>query len=193
MSSDTTQRPDGKGSSASGEPGAEPSIFEGMLWYAVQTQPRREAVAEAHLQRVCARVFSPHYRQRVILHGYRREVVRPLFPGYLFAAFDAERDFRSVHYAHGVRGVVSFGGEPALVPPALLAEIGARMRDGFVMLQAARLRAGQRVEIIAGPFKGYTGVFEAEISGAERVAILLDTLRYSARAILDRSAVRALA
>jgi transcriptional antiterminator RfaH len=187
-----TQKTDEPGSSASGGAVADRSVFDGMPWYAMQTQARREAVAEAHLQRVCARVFCPRYRQRVILHGYRREVVRPLFPGYLFAAFDGARDFRAVHYAHGVRGVVTFGGESARVPPELLAGIEARMRDGFVMLQPARLQAGQRVEIVAGPFKGYTGVFEAEISSAERVAILLDTLRYSARAILDRSAVRAL-
>jgi transcriptional antiterminator RfaH len=161
-------------------------------WYAVQTQPRRESVAEVHLQRVCARVFCPRYRQRVILHGSRREVVRPLFPGYLFATFDRERDFRTVHYAHGVRGVVTFGDEPAMVPPELLTSIQGRMRDGFVILQAAQLHAGQRVEIIAGPFKGYTGVFAAEMSGTERVAILLDTLQYNARAILDRAAVRAL-
>jgi hypothetical protein len=67
------------------------------------------------------------------------------------------------------------------------------MRDGVVVLAPAALQVGQRVEIIAGPFAGHTGIFEAETSGAERVAILLDTLRYNARAILDRAAVCALA
>ena len=164
-----------------------------VTWYAVHTQPRREAVAESSLRRVGARVLCPRYRQRVILHGYRREVIRPLFPGYLFAAFDVARDFRAVHYARGVHGVVAFGGTPAVVPTALVASIEARMQDGLVVLSPPRLHTGQRVEIVAGPFTSYTGIVEAEMSGSERVAILLDTLRYSARAILDRAAVRALA
>ncbi len=68
-------------------------------WYVVHTQPQREAVAETSLQRVCERVFCPRYRQRVILHGYRREVTRPLFPSYLFAAFDRGRDFQVVTFS----------------------------------------------------------------------------------------------
>ncbi|MFQ5668318.1 MAG: transcription termination/antitermination protein NusG [Candidatus Binatia bacterium] len=161
-----------------------------MPWYAVQTQPRREEVAETHLRRLCAQVCCPRYRQRVILHGYRREVARPLFPGYLFAAFDWARVFRAVHYAHGVRCVVTFGGKPAEVPATVLASLEARMTNGYVVVQPAPLKDGQRVEIIAGPFKGFTGVFDAHRSSAERVAILLDTLKYNARMMVDRAAIR---
>jgi transcriptional antiterminator RfaH len=164
-----------------------------LPWFAVQTQPRRESAAEGTLRRLGISVFLPCYRERAILHGYRREVVRPLFSGYLFAAFDPAASLRMVHYAHGVRAVVMFGGEPASVPVALLEAIEARMQDGYVRLAPPALRAGQRVEIIAGPLAGMTGIFQADTGRAERVAILLDTLRYNARAVLDRVAVRAVA
>lgn len=159
-------------------------------WFAIHAHAGREELAEIQLRQTCARVFFPRYRQRVILHGYRREVVRPLFPGYLFAAFDPSRTFKAVHYARGVRGVVVFGGLPAEVPVALLRTIQEGMQDGFVLLQPPPLLIGQRVEITAGPFKGYTGIFAAERSGAERVAILLDSLKFNASAIVDRAAVR---
>jgi len=159
-----------------------------LPWYAVYTQARREDLAEANLQAFGVGVFCPRYRQRVILHGYNREVVRPLFPGYLFAAF-APRDFRAVHYAHGVRGVVAFGGELAIVPANLLASITAHMQDGYVVLSPPQLEPGQRVEIIAGSFRGYTGLFQSGLKGSERVAVLLDTLKYQARIVLDRAAV----
>ena len=165
---------------------------ETASWYAVHTQPRREQVAETHLRALGATTFCPRYRQRVILHGYRREVVRPLFPGYLFASFDVSRDFRAVHYATGVRGVVAFGGEPAVVPPELLTGIETRMENGYVVLPPRSFSVGERVEIIDGPFQGHTGIFQAGLSGAERVAILLDTLKYNARVVLDREAVRGL-
>lgn len=159
-----------------------------LPWYVIHTQPRREDVAEVNLQGLCAGVFCPRYRRRGILHGYVRELVRPLFPSYLFAAFEP-RDFRAVHYAHGVRGVVAFGGEPAVVPADLLANIEARMQNGYVVLLPPQLEPGQRVEIVAGSFRGYTGIFQAGLKGAERVAILLDTLKYQARVVLDRAAV----
>jgi len=75
----------------------------------------------------------------VYVLGQRREVRRPLFPSYLFAAFDSRKEFRTVHYARGVRRVVTFGGEAAEVPPELLRDIRARMRDGYVVLQPAPL------------------------------------------------------
>lgn len=159
-------------------------------WYAVQTQPRREDVAEARLATLGVAAFCPRYRQRVILHGYRREVVRPLFPGYLFASFDPHEILRAVHYAQGVRRVVSFGEEPVAVPQELLQCLLARQQDGFVRLDQPELFDGQRVEIIAGPFKGYTGLFRAQLSGAARVAILLEGLRLQARVVLDRAVVR---
>ena len=164
---------------------------ESLRWYAVATQPRREDLAAGQLRQLCRQVCWPRYRHRALLHGYRREVTRPLFPGYLFAAFDASV-FRAVHYAHGVRGVVRFGDEPAVVPPEILASIMARMTTGYVVVEPAGLHDGQRVEILAGPFKGFTGVFDIRRSSLERVAILLDTLAYSARLMVDRAGIRVL-
>jgi transcriptional antiterminator RfaH len=160
-------------------------------WYAVHTQARREDLAEAQLRSLGVRTFCPRHRQRVILHGYRREVIRPLFPGYLFAAFDVRRELRAVHYACGVRGVVLVGREPAEVPAELLEGIRARMQDGVVVLHPKPFRPGQRLEIVAGPFRGYRGIFEAHLRGDERVAILLEALQYNARIIVDRAAVEA--
>ena len=68
----------------------------------------------------------------------------------------------------------------------------ARMTNGYVVVEPAGLHDGQRVEILAGPFKGFTGVFDIRRSSLERVAILLDTLAYSARLMADRAGIRVL-
>lgn len=160
-------------------------------WYAVQTQGRREFVAESYLTRLCGAVFCPRYRARVSVHGYRREVVRPLFPGYLFAAFDIGRRLRAVRYAYGVRGVVQFGGYPVEVAAQVVAALKARMRDGYVVMDPPLYEPGQRVEVVEGPLRGYTGIFQGDLSGASRVAILLDLLRSNTRVIVARAAIRA--
>lgn len=160
-------------------------------WYVVQTQARRESVAESCLTGFCRAVFYPRYRARVSVHGYRREVARPLFPGYLFAAFDVARRLRAVNYAYGVRRVLQSGGWPAEVAAELVAAIEARMRDGYVVLDPPPLSPGQRVEVVEGPLRGYTGIFQGDLSGARRVVILLDLLRSNTEVIVAREAIRA--
>jgi transcription antitermination factor NusG len=65
------------------------------------------------------------------------------------------------------------------------------MWDGYVILDPPRFEKGQRVQIIAGPFAGYGGIFQEHLHDSERVAILLDSLSYGARAELDRDYIRA--
>lgn len=160
-------------------------------WYVVQTQARRESVAESSLAGLCGAVFCPRYRARVSIHGYRREVARSLFPGYLFAAFDIARRLRAVNCAYGVRRVVQSGGQPAEVAAEIVAAIEARMRDGYVVLDPPLLSPGQRVEVVEGPLRGYTGIFQGDQSGARRVTLLLDLLGRSTRVIVAREAIRA--
>ena len=44
----------------------------------------------------------------------------------------------------------------------------------FVVLQ--ELRVGDRVRVTGGPFEGYEGVFDARLSGADRVRVLLELI-----------------
>ena len=59
-------------------------------WYAVQTKPRKEAIAELHLRRQHFETYLP----KVLLRKRRRakwtKVVEPLFPRYLFIRVDPE-------------------------------------------------------------------------------------------------------
>jgi transcriptional antiterminator RfaH len=75
-------------------------------------------------------------------------------------------------------GLVSFGGEPASVPEGLVHAIRRRLEqiveDGGEFFGG--LKRGDRVWIQDGPFAGYEAVFDARISGRERVRVLLQVL-----------------
>lgn len=64
----------------------------GQNWYAAQVLPQKEGYAAMHLERQGFRTFFPRfYRTRT--HARKSEtVLRSLFPGYIFVAFDVERD-----------------------------------------------------------------------------------------------------
>ncbi len=157
-----------------------------MDWYLVHSKPRQEMIAEANLQRWGIESFCPQLKETKLIRGKKRTVISPLFPGYLFTRFDLRTDYRKVAYAHGVSDVVRFGTIPAKVDDAIIETIRARMHEGFVTLSASSFLSGQTVKIQEGPFKGLLAVFERELTGTQRVALLLKSVSYSARLIIER-------
>lgn len=105
---------------------------------------------------------------------------RPFFPGYLFSAFPLDL-FTKINNAYGVRKIVRFGFIPAVVPLVVIEDLRERMgRDGMINMPAeqvpARFKHGDKVLIVSGPLKNFAGIFDCELSSADRVRILLDTV-----------------
>ena len=155
-------------------------------WYAVQSKPRQESIAEQSLGLRKMETFYPKIREKKILHGYRREVVSPMFSGYLFARFDLACDYQAARYAHGVKKVVAFGDRPAIVPEWIVESIQERLEGGVFVVKPPALRSGSPVEIVDGPFQGFRAVLERQMASKDRVVVLLTTLQYEARLTLDR-------
>jgi transcriptional antiterminator RfaH len=150
---------------------------DGARWYALRTQPRREAVVWEQAQARGIETFYPRLRARPV--NPRARKVQPYFPGYLFVRADLEQTGQSVFdYMPYSAGLVAFGGEPAHVPESLihglqrtvtaLAERGEDLQD--------RLKKNDRVWIQAGPFAGHEAIFDTRLQGGERVRLLLQML-----------------
>ncbi len=157
-----------------------------MDWYLVHSKPRQEGIAEMNLQRWNVETFCPQLKQTKLIRGKKRTVITPLFPGYLFSRFDPYTEYRKVVYSHGVANIVMFGTVPAKVDEEIIESIRARMHEGFVSLSPPSFISGQTVQIQEGPLKGLLGVFERELTGTQRVALLLKNVSYNARVVIER-------
>jgi transcription antitermination factor NusG len=146
-------------------------------WYALRSKPRKEDVVWRQVVNQGYEAFYPRLRVQPV--NPRSRKLRPYFPGYLFVKVDLEEAGLSIFQwmPHAI-GLVSFGGEPASVPPNLIGEIRKRVSE----INAAGgevfdgLKAGQVVRISEGPFKGYDAIFDARLPGTERVRVLLELL-----------------
>ncbi len=160
-------------------------------WYAVYTQPHRESVAREHLERQGFEVFAPRYIKRR-RHARRVEdVPAPLFPRYIFAAFDAdEPEWRVIRSTRGVVDLVRSGLDPVPAPAEIIEEIEKRSdEDGFVILaRNADLSPGAKLRIEAGPFAEYEAIFQTARDD-ERVVVLLSLLGREVRAEVPIDAV----
>lgn len=156
-----------------------------MQWYAVNTKPHQEHLAELNLTRIGVETFFPQFTQSKLVRRKRQTVINPLFPGYMFARFELETHYRAVTYSHGVRKVVDFGRAPAVVDDEIIRAIQSTIHDGFVALPHPSFTPGQVVRIKEGPLRGLEAIFEREMGDHERVVLLLRALSYQARVIMD--------
>lgn len=155
-------------------------------WYCIHSKPAQEQYARLHLERQRIPVFLPLARTQRVYRRRRQWIVRPLFPRYLFARFDAEQDGLRVRSTRGVAALVAFGGRPTPVPPGIVEELRRRGRDDVVTLEPEPLRVGERVAILRGPYAGLSAVFDRRARAADRVIVLLDLMASVARLEIGR-------
>jgi transcriptional antiterminator RfaH len=160
-------------------------------WYVVYTQPRAEWLAREHLERQGFEVFFPRYLKRRSHARKVEDVPSPLFPRYLFAAFDlAEAGWRVIRSTRGVVDLVRNGLDPAPIPERVVHEIkDCSDANGLVRLaQRSELSPGARIRINSGPFAEYEAIFRASRDD-ERVTALLSLLGRQVSVELPMAAV----
>lgn len=149
-----------------------------QLWYVVRSKPNKEDFLARQFESYGIKVFFP--RLRVSPVNPRSRKSRPYFPGYLFVEADLNVTAAStLQWMAGAANLVSFGGEPASVPEALIIAVQKRVEEINASNKPGvqNLRRGESVVIETGPFAGYEAIFDEKISGQERVRVLLNFLQ----------------
>lgn len=146
-------------------------------WYTIHSHPNKE---ELLWEQILARGFESFYpRIRVHPTNPRARKIKAYFPGYLFVRAELETSGLSVfQWMPYATGLVTFGGEPAVVPDGII--VGIRQRIGEIAEAGGALfdglKPGDPVVIHAGPFSGYEAIFDVRLTGTERVRVLLKML-----------------
>ena len=164
-------------------------------WYALRSKSRKEEAVFRQLQSQGYEIFYPCLRVHPVNPRSRKIV--PYFPGYLFVEADLEQSGISVfQWMPHTIGLVSFGGEPSIVPENLILAIQKRVDE----INAAGgeifdgLKPGETVWISDGPFQGFEAIFDGRLPGSERVRVLLEFLgnRRKVSVVLEASQIQRL-
>lgn len=158
-------------------------------WYVVTTKPRNEERAAVNLLAGNIEALAPKIKLRKYKDGKFVQIVEPMFPGYIFVKFHPVDEFRLVKYTRGIRAIVNFNGRIIPLQENLIEFIKSNLENGVATVQKKEFKKGEKIVIQEGPFKGFSGIFEKELDGRERVAILLDGVDYCARMEIDRALV----
>ncbi|WP_045835456.1 transcription termination/antitermination protein NusG [Hyphomicrobium sp. 99] len=151
------------------------------IWIAVNTHPNRERSAEQNLRNQGYEVYGPVIRKQ-IRHARRvSDVLRPLFPGYLFVRLnDTQSRWRPILSTVGVRSVVCTRDVPCILPVQLIDDLKAREKDGVIARSVSSPQLGETVRVGRGAFDGLAGKI-IDLAENDRLVVLMDFLNRPVR------------
>jgi transcriptional antiterminator RfaH len=143
-------------------------------WAVITTHPYRERVALENLERQNFCAYSPSVARRVRHARRSREVLRPLFPGYLFV---------KVHLAHwrpilstvGVRSIVRCGEKLSVLSDSFIEALRERESNGAIRVPERHFQIGQKIRIAGGPFDGLVATI-VSMNEKDRLSVLMELL-----------------
>ncbi len=120
-------------------------------WFVVNSKPQQETRAAIELSNQDFEVFLP------ILDG------KPMFPRYLFTAFDRERDpWGKVQHTRGCSGLLRNGFLPVPVRDDAIMALKSYRPPEPAQKGETQFTKGQAVQIMEGPLAGLQGLFQAD-------------------------------
>jgi transcriptional antiterminator RfaH len=165
---------------------------DSFSWYVVHTRPKQEDRTSTNLQTLGIETLNPKLRVNKFneFSGKLTQIVKPLFPGYIFSRFRYNQNYHQVRYTRGVHSLVRFNDQPVPVADEIIELVRMQIGgDGFVKT-FDELKPGDEVVINNGRFQNFYGVFERGMPDSDRVRILLNTVGFQAHIVVDRTAVK---
>jgi transcriptional antiterminator RfaH len=149
-------------------------VREKVGWSVVMAKPNCENLAVANLERQGYTCYFP----RILQQNGKVNLIRPLFPRYLFVAI-TERWY-SIRGTRGVSYILLGDNGPATIPPAVIESIKSKENEqGFIVLlkdkPAERFSKGDKVKPIDGPMTGIDMIYDG-MAPHDRVKVLANIL-----------------
>ncbi len=164
----------------------------GSSWFLAQLKPNCANIADKNLKRQGFRTFLPLEEETRQQNGKFVTAMRPLFPGYIFVAFDVARGFwRTVNSTYGITHLVSFGKEPKAVPLDLVSQLMLRCDAKGKLVPTKLMKPGDQVTLTKGPFANFVAEVE-KIAPDRRVWVLMEIMGGRTRVAVGMDQLRVL-
>ncbi len=161
-------------------------------WFLAQLKPNCANIADRNLKRQGFTTFLPLENETRQRNGKFVTALRPLFPGYIFVAFDIARGlWRTVNATHGITRLVSLGQEPTAVPRDLVSQLMQRCDAEGRLLSPQVVKPGDPVTLTTGPFANFVAEVE-KIAADRRVWVLMDMMGSQTRVAVSAHQLRAI-
>jgi len=147
-----------------------------LEWFCLRTQTKREHIAAAILSKIDAvEVFCPRISQIKKTRSGKKRFVEAMFPGYIFAKFSLQDNYRRIIHTQGVSSLVHQG-ERKAIPESLINQLKENVPEGIIEAPDPSIEPGAKIEFVSGSLKGLNGQVLAQLPSSDRIQILLEFL-----------------
>lgn len=115
----------------------------------------------------------------------KKEVEKPLIPGYIFCRIDI-KDRIPILQILGVLGVLRIGGKWVPIPDDQIETLQMFLKNSETLLPEAAVQKGEQVKVFRGAFAGAIGTV-LDIKGKTRLVLRLDSLQLAYSVEIDKS------
>ena len=145
-------------------------------WFILQFKANSHHQAKKNLTRQGFETFLPLYETTSQKASRFVSTSRPLFPGYMFVAFDkAEAKWNKINNTYGVSRLVTFNSVLEPIPSTFVNNLIKRYDSSGKLLPIKRLKKGDQVKILKGPFANFIATIE-QYESDERIWILMNLM-----------------
>lgn len=145
-------------------------------WYVLHTKSRFENVVNEGLIKKSMEVFLPKIRVKSKRRDRKVMLRVPLFPGYMFVKTNLN-PYEHVEILKTTGAVRLIGNKngPIPVPEETIESLMIMVKGDNQVSTGNRIKKGERVIVVSGPFAGVTGIF-VRYKGKGRVVVNIEAL-----------------
>ncbi len=158
-------------------------------WYVLHTKSRFENVVTEGLTKKSLEVFLPKIQVQSRRKDRKLLIRVPLFPGYVFVKTDLN-PYQHLEIVKTVGAVRLIGNKTGPVPvrDETVTSLQIMIATDHSISTGSRLKRGDRVMVVNGPFTGVTGIF-IRYKSQSRVVVNIEALGQYAAVDVDQDDV----
>lgn len=162
----------------------------GHPWYAVRVKSRHEKTVHRNLLGNGFDAVLPLHRRLSEWSDRVVEVHFPIFPGYVFSSFDAQRQ-RPILAIPGVVQIVGFNHKAMPLEPEEVVSLCRIIDSGLNAEPCPYIQAGQRVVVRRGPLTGTEGIL-LRVKNKHQLVVSINLLQRSVAVEVNSDWIRPL-
>jgi transcriptional antiterminator RfaH len=145
-------------------------------WYILQFKPNSHYQAIKNLNLQGFKIFLPLHEITSRKTSKFINSTRPLFPGYMFIAFDKTKiEWQKINNTFGVSRLVTFNSILKSIPAEAIDNLRARCDSAGKLQPKKKLTKGDQVKVLKGPFADLIATIETYETD-QRIWILMDLM-----------------
>lgn len=162
-----------------------------MTWLVVYSKATQEDKAETNLKNQSFETYLPKFRKEVITSNKIKELIKPLFPRYLFIKItknSIQKNIGLIRSTYGVSELLKIGEDPLVIKEEIIDSIRLMEKKHFQQLDHA-FKKGDKVSIKEGPYKNIEAIFLID-NGEKRATILFDLIGKPTKLIVNKNKLK---